>query len=202
MPKNEGDFAISRPIAMGLAIEPQPCACVANSSLRFRHFLEGFADLALKAVLLALAMALIWAFTEAMRTYGTSSLLLPFSTLGQYQPRLVNMNSNNPLIIAFDHFIAFYNSAFPGANRYGSGVGLIAGTFWAMHRFPHLCLPRRAYIGAIAGGLIGFRLTMMISSSAFLVFGSMLLGAIGFCLYLVLADRAPRLQELPLVKLD
>ncbi|MBX9572039.1 MAG: hypothetical protein K2X77_24315 [Candidatus Obscuribacterales bacterium] len=179
-----------------------PCPCAADSKLRPAHFFEGLLELIIRCSCLALAFALIWAFAEGMRTYGTSPLLLPFSTLGQYQPRLHTTVNSNPLIIAFDNFLFFYNCAFPGANRLGSGIGIIAGAFWTLHRVPHSCIPRRAYLGAIAGAVIGFRMMMMVSSSATIVFGAMLLGAIGIALYMVAADQRTRVPDLPLVVME
>ena len=179
-----------------------PCSCVAHPDLQGRHFFDGLAELFLRCTILALLLALVWSFAEGMRTYGISPLLLPFSSLGQFQPRLLTAVNSNPLLGAFDNFLVFYNCAFPGANRLGSGIGIIAGAFWTLHRIPHSCIPRRAYLGAIAGALIGFRLMMMVSSSATTVFAAMLFGAISVSLYLVSADRRPRVPDLPLVRLE
>lgn len=179
-----------------------PCTCVSDPQLRPVHFFNGLSELTIRCTVLALIFALVWAFAEGMRTYGISPLLLPFSSLGQFQPRLQTTVNSNPLIMAFDNFLFFYNCAFPGANRLGSGIGIIAGAFWTLHRLPHACIPRRAYLGAIAGAVIGFRLMMMVSSSATVVFGAMLMGAIGIALYMVSADQRPRIPDLPLVKME
>lgn len=182
-------------------VELTPCSCVSDPRLRPAHFFNGLCELTIRCTVLALIFALVWAFAEGMRTYGISPLLLPFSSLGQFQPRLQTTVNSNPLIMAFDNFLFFYNCAFPGANRLGSGIGIIAGAFWTLHRIPHACIPRRAYLGAIGGAVIGFRLMMMVSSSAAIVFGAMLVGAIGLALYMVSADQRPRIPDLPLVKM-
>lgn len=182
--------------------ELTPCQCVSKSELQVPHFFDGLLELLIRCSVLALLFALTWAFAEGMRTYEISPLLLPFSTLGQFQPRVTTAVNSNPLIIAFDNFLFFYNCAFPGANRLGSGIGIIAGAFWTLHRIPHSCIPRRAFLGAIAGAVIGFRMMMMVSSSATIVFSATLLGAVSIALYMVAADQRPRIANLPLIKME
>ena len=201
VPAVQASLAEDKAHLVELQMAPVPCACVDNHSLRPQHFFKGLLVLLVRCSMLAIILAVVWAFADGMRTFGISPMVLPFSSLGQYQPRMHLNQVQSPLMTLFDNFLVFYNCAFPGANRLGSGIGIIGGAFWALHSMPHLCLPQRSLVAAIAGALIGFRAMMMLSSSAPIVLAATILGALGISIYMTVADRKARIPELPLAKM-
>ncbi|MBX9689773.1 MAG: hypothetical protein K2X27_23895 [Candidatus Obscuribacterales bacterium] len=187
------------------ALEPSNsgiCPCAASSELKLRHFAQGLLLLTLRSLLLGLLLAYLLSVIDWFRTLGMSPLYLPFSGIGQYQPRLESAAAQPAFVKGFENFLFYFNCAFPGASRLGSGIGVIAAAFWTLHDAPKSCKVQRLSLGLLAGALIGFRLMLMISSSAFTVLGATVFAALAFAVYMALSSGKSEIPRLPLVEID
>lgn len=180
-------------------IDRKQCDCVLNPALRLNHFFAGLLMLLLRTLVLALVLAYALSFIDGLRTYGITPFVWPFSGFGQFQPRLAQELPAAPWVRAFDDFLFFYNCAFPVAGRLGSGIGMIAAGFWTLHLTDPSCRLQRIGLAAVAGAIIGFRLTLMLTSSAITVFSATILSAIAFTFYMSSADKKPGIPSLPLI---
>lgn len=177
------------------------CTCSGNFPLAIKHTGKGLAILLIRTLLLSLIFAYGMSFLiDGIQNIGIAPVPWPFSAIGQYQARVqTEQQTTNALVNTFDNFLFFYNCAFPGASRLGCGIGMISAAFWTMHDTPAGCQLRRTIIGLVAGAIIGFRLTLMISSKASTVFGSTIIFLLGFSIYMTLADRKSTIKDLPLI---
>lgn len=175
------------------------CTCSAHPQLQIRHLGEGLGALVIRTFILSLVLAYLMSLIDGLHNIGVAPLIFPFTSLGQYQPRLNAAMPTSPLVAGFDNFVFLYNCAFPGASRLGCGIGMIAASFWTLHATPPNCRIQRAGIGIIAGALIGFRLTLMLTSSAVGVLSATAIFSLGMAAYMLCADRRPGIPSLPLV---
>ena len=152
-----------------------------------------------RMIVLSIVLAYVASLIDGLRFYGTLPLILPFSAIGHYQPRVDLNNADSGMVAAFDSFLFFYNSAFPGGSRLGCGIGMISAAFWTLHSVSGGCWPQRAALGLMAGAVIGFRCTLMLSSSAKFVLGSTVLFSLAFLVYMLVTDREKEVASLPLV---
>lgn len=157
-----------------------------------------------RMVILSMVLAYIMALIEGLRTVGTNTpFYLPFSQLGQYQPRLVSdAVASNPVAMFIDNYLYLYNCAFPGASRMGHGIGTLAACFWSLHSASSSSRNERIVMGAIVGAVIGFRIVFMVTSNSMTLIYATALGLIGFAVSMALSDRKPPIPTIPIVKLN
>jgi hypothetical protein len=98
-------------------------------------------------------------------------------------------------------FLEWYNSSMNGYARFGSGLGMMAGAFWAMGRAKTYFAPARVLTGLFAGFFIGGRVAMMITSDAPIVLGGALVGALWTAVYLFISGLPSRFKPLPVLNL-
>lgn len=178
------------------------CKCAYSLVLQVKHFWAGLGLLLLRILALSLTLAYLMSLIDGLRTIGIVPLLLPFSALGQYHPHLEAVTESSWVVSFVDNLVYLYNCAFPGASRLGSGIGMIAACFWTLHTTPPGCWVRRAGTGTVAGALIGFRLTLMLTSSPVIVFSATIIGCLAMGAYMLCADRRKGIPRLPLISPD
>ena len=179
--------------------ESESCSSCSGLKLPIKQIGAGLGLLLLRVLILSLALSYLMSLIDGLRTAGEAPLALPFSALGQYQPRLDNAVSAPWYVLSFDKFLFWYNCAFPGASRLGCGIGIILASFWTLHTTPAERRLQRAVTGIVAGALIGFRLTLMVTSSALVVLSMTVIFALGLTVYMLCADSRPGIPPLPLV---
>lgn len=178
----------------------EPCPCTANFTLRLKHIGSKVLLLVVRVLVLSLALAYLMSILNALQYWGMAPMYLPFSGVDQFRPGQDAAGSAEPIVTAFDNFVYLYNCAFPGASRLGSGIGMIFACFWTLHSVDRNCRAPRIALGALCGAIIGFRLILMLSSSATGVLSSMIVSSIGFAIYMAIADRKPGIPSLPIVQ--
>ena len=157
----------------------------------------------LRILVLGISLAYLFSIIEGLRTMGIAPFSFPFSLLGTYQPRIISPAvAASPFLRAFDDFLFLFNCTFPSASRMGSGIGMVASAFWTLHDARNCSRLQRIVIGVVAGAIIGFRLTMMISNSASFVLMSTTVFCLGFTTYMALAGTKAELPRIPLVQMD
>lgn len=157
----------------------------------------------LRIAVMSLVLAYLLPLIDGLRTMGVTPFQFPFSQLGQYQPRITNPEiQDSAFLKSFDDFVFLLNCTFPGASRWGTGVGTLYAAFWTMHDTPPTCKVQRLVIGIVAGAIIGFRATLMISNSPVFIFACTLISTFGFALYMTLADRKPAIPRIPIVQME
>jgi hypothetical protein len=175
----------------------EPCSCAGNYKLMCKHFAKGFISYLLRSLVLTLALAYLMACFDALRAFGVSQAAFPFTTLGQYQPSIVD-GSRSAFQAAFDNFLLLFNCAFPGGTRMGSGIGTLAASFWALHLLPINCWPQRVILGCFIGFIIGSRALLTVSSSVNVVIGAGVISAIVISIYMISVGRKRQIPSLPL----
>lgn len=170
-----------------------------STNAQISHTVSGLITLFLRVLILSLSLALLMSCIDALQKFGSAPLVLPFSALGQYQPQIQKATSQSPLEAAFDSLVLWYNCAFPGGSRLGSGIGTIFACFWTLHTTPKSPGLHRIVLGAVAGALLGFRMTLMLSSNAYTVLAAGLLGAVAFSVYMVVTAKPDKIPPLPII---
>lgn len=161
------------------------------------HLGLGFATLVIRTLALSLILAYLLSIIDGLRTLGQTPFLFPFSALGQYQPKIESSANSSPLVSAFSNFVFLFNCTFPGASRLGSGIGMIAAAFWTLHEIPRECRMQRIFLSLAAGAIIGFRLMLMVSSSAVGVLGASVIFSLSICAYMNISARSKPIEPLP-----
>jgi len=99
-------------------------------------------------------------------------------------------------------FLEWYNSLMPGYARFGSGLGMIAGAFWALGYAKPFHPIARILGGAMAGLIMGARLAMFITSDPPIVLGGALVCAAWTGGYLFVVGRPSIFKPLPVIELN
>lgn len=174
------------------------CSCSGNFKLMCSHLAKGLLSYLIRLIVLSLSVAYILACVDALRAYGVTPAAFPFTTLGQYQP-LIDSENKTSFQAAFDNFFLLFNCAFPGGSRMGSGIGTLAASFWTLHILPNNCRAQRTVLGCLIGFIIGARGLLTVSSSANIVCGAGVLGAIFFTVYMISTACKREIPPLPIV---
>lgn len=99
-------------------------------------------------------------------------------------------------------FFEWYNSLMPGYARFGSGLGMIAGAFWALGYAKPYHAVARILGGFTAGFIMGARLAMFITSDPPIVVGAALACAVWTGGYLFVIGRPSIFKPMPLIELN
>ncbi len=145
----------------------------------------------------AVAFGFAWGLLDWMRNFGTDAALFPYlgSTAGREQ--MFHLFSSGPLV-HLEGMIYWYNATFQGATRFGSGVGLIAGSIVALSLARKYGFLPRMVAAVVAGILLGGRMALMVTSEPDAVAWGMLAGVVAVSLLSCLLASSRRLPLLPL----
>jgi len=157
---------------------------------RSRECIIGVSRVLLASVVASLLLAPLLAFINVMRNYGNPGDMAAVSQASVYA-------ASNPIAAMIDS----YNSSMSGYGRFGSGIGMIGGAFWAMGYAKSYSTVARIMTGLPAGFVIGARAGMMITSDAHIVIASGVIGAVWTAVYLYIAGLPSKFKPLPNLEL-
>ncbi len=149
----------------------------------------------------ALTFAVAWGLVDWMRNFGTGLAPLPFLDHGCLQTDTFRRFPAGSFCGVTEDLINWYNVTFCNALRFGSGLGIIGGAFFALSFVRHLGLTARIIAGFMAGALIGARSIMMVTSDVPFFFAGLCLGGVFVGVYMSLSGDTPRVPPLPPFKL-
>jgi hypothetical protein len=150
----------------------------------------------LTIIVWTVVVSIVFQGIDWLRNFGTAN------SLSYVLPRLDNSDAASsyfgsgcwrPLVLAID----WYNSVCIGWLRMGSGVGMMAGAFVSIGPAKSKSLAARVAVGVLAGAVIGGRVMLMLTSSAFLVLICSLIGAVVTVAYLWSFSLPSRWRPLP-----
>lgn len=162
----------------------------------WRQLGVGLLRVALAVVVGSIAGALLFAGIDALRTFQAdtiaSSVARSALETGEYAEA-----PPPDVLFVISKFIDWYSTVFFGYSRFGAGLFMLAGAFWAMGEAKGYALPARIIIGFVAGFLMGTRVAMFILSKPVLVLAIALLSGIIGALFLSLSGRPSSYSPLP-----
>lgn len=152
-------------------------------------------------VVSAFIMAHVWTAIDAMRQFGTGDAQFLEQTLKAAKVAEEARHDYEPgsFMGAVESGIKWYNLTFLGPARYGSGLGIFIGAFLAMLTLRNRRFSSRVLSALIAGGFVGGRLCLMVTSNPFLVLLGTILGAPILCAVQIFQSRQEQLPELPTI---
>lgn len=197
----ESTEELKEPASAGQTLnqEDSRCECSGKAGIMCLHIVKGLSAYLLKLVILSLVLAYLFSIIDALRSYGVMPAVFPFTMLGQYQPQIDGANKSE-FQAAFDNFLLWFNCAFTGGSRMGSGIGTLGASFWTLYILPKNCFSQRIVTGFLAGAVIGFRSLLMVSTSATLISGAAIVSAIFFAVYVAVKTGKKDIPPLPIVK--
>jgi hypothetical protein len=147
----------------------------------------------------ALIMACMWTAIEAMRQFGVYSQQALADQLHAVKIAEASLRTYDPnsFLGQMESMIKWYNLTFIGAARYGSGLGIFIGAYLALMSISNRALAARVVAAYIAGGLVGARLFLMVTSEPKMFIAGFLLGACLFAGIVVWSNRQEKLPDLP-----
>lgn len=181
-----------------VVLQTQTCGCAGQPGLAAQHVLTGIMRTALAFVIPGLVFAVIWGVIDWARSYGLYPpvpLYLPFTA----QNIVI---SGEHQMTQFEKFVDMYNVVFPGACRFGSGIGMAIGGFWSLAKIGKYCQSEKLIVGTLAGGLLCARLMLMLSSQPQPVLIAFIFGAVSIPLYLLNSNKLYSAADLPRVDID
>lgn len=183
-----------------MSVNSSICKCEAGNStaLRFKHAFTGIFRTVLAVIIPGLLFAVLWGVVDFLQKYNSVQpppLWLPFTA--KYQQINAGQQMSD-----FDKLVDLYNIMFPGACRFGSGIGMVLGGFWSVGKVDKKCTAEKLAVGIFAGGLLGSRIMLMLTSSAQLFFSAMVVGALLLPYYLFQSKRLYAAPSLPLAEID
>jgi hypothetical protein len=158
---------------------------------QFLEMITGCARVVLASALAAVILGPAFWCINWLRTCG-----LPADNFSITQTSLTGACAGDLL----SRSIEWYNTTFVGFSRFGSGIGIICGAFWAMGPAKAYRPVPRIITGLVAGSLIFARLANMLTSDTPFVGWAGLLGALWTAAYLYVAGRPCRFKALPEMK--
>lgn len=179
-------------------LQTRTCSCDGQPALAAQHVLTGLLRTALAFIIPGLVFAVIWGVIDWMRSYGlipTVPLYLPFTAQNIVISGDHQMNQ-------FEKFVDTYNVVFPGACRFGSGIGMAIGGFWSLAKVRKNCNAEKLVVGIIAGGLLCARILLMLSSQPQPVLLAFFYGAVLIPLYLLNSNKLYAAADLPRADID
>jgi hypothetical protein len=154
--------------------------------------LIGVGKVVIVSLLLSLVLSPVLGLINELRNYG-----LPADVTSVAQTPIY-VHSSKSAIAAF---LDWYNSSMSGYARFGSGIGMISGAFWAMGGAKTFAGPARFLTGLTAGFLIGSRLALMITSDPPIVIGAAAIAGLWTAIYLFFSGRPSQFKPLPRLNL-
>jgi|GEM_PF-1471848 hypothetical protein len=153
------------------------------SRFTFVQALQAVALIVLLATIGAILMANVWDFIGWMRTFGIDGAVMDKADLVRRALALETHSAQGVPFQIAEEIINGYSRTFVGHARFGSGLGIFAGTFIALSYLKERSAPVRIAAGTFAGALIGARFCLLISSKLvpffFFVFaGAVIVGAL------------------------
>lgn len=160
-----------------------------------------FIDVLLRSILLpiaaALLMAFVWDLLDWMRSYGSGLPLFP--QLLKPPDNLAGAAGARSCF-GFDvaRLIDWFNCTFLGAARFGTALGLVWGGIYVLCTLGRCSRLEKYAAATVIGAMIGGRCGLLLSSSAHIFLGSLVLGATLGCLSI--AASGSSLSRQPLVE--
>lgn len=148
----------------------------------------------------ALIMACMWTAIEAMRQFGVYSQQSLADQLHAVKVAEASLRTYDPnsFLGQIESMLKWYNLTFIGAARYGSGLGIFIGAYLALVSISNRVLVARVVSAFIAGGFVGARLFLMVTSEPKMFIAGFLLGAFVFVAVCVWDNRKDKLPDLPM----
>jgi hypothetical protein len=166
-----------------------------------REMLVGSFLLILVSAVAAVLMGAVWGIVDWLRNYGSNVQPFPYLDRTPIQTQAFRFQAPGTVLGQIEDIILWYNGAFRGATRFGSGIGLMVGAFVCV-RLPFVrSMAARLTVAVTSGVLIGARLALMLGSSATLFVAGGVLGALVAVVAVLVGARATAIPKLPLVNL-
>jgi len=169
-------------------------------NLFFREIAIGLLRAILAIVIGTLVGALLFGAIDWMRTFQSDTIASSVSRTALQADD--SYSSAQPFLLALiAQFVDWYSTVFFGYSRFGAGLFMMAGGFWAVGKALSYGIWARGLIGFVVGSLIGVRVAMFILSRPVLVLGFAAIGGVLGAVYAVMAGRASRFSSLPKLQL-
>ncbi len=143
-----------------------------------------------------------WGVIDYLRNFGSSISLCPYFDHLQVAALPFRAHTAGSFLGAIEDLINCYNLAFPGATRFGSGLGLIGGAFWALRFARGRGLLCRCFAGVAGGVLIGARAALMLGSGAGVFLVGLVSGGLLTTLYMIFGAREEQIASWTLLELS
>ncbi len=148
----------------------------------------------------ALLMACVWTAIEAMRQFGVYSQEALADQLRAVKVAEDSLRTYDTasFLGQIESMLKWYNLTFIGAARYGSGLGIFIGAYFALISVRDRVLPARIVAAVLAGAFVGARLFLMVTSEPKMFLAGVILGAILFAAWSIWNSRQENLPDLPM----
>lgn len=161
------------------------------------QILQAVALIIALATIGAILMGNVWEFIGWMRTFGIDGAVMDKADLVRRALALETHEARSVPFQIAEEIINWYSRTYVGHARFGSGLGIFAGTFIALSFLKERSAPVRITAGAFAGALIGARFCLLISSKLVPFFLFICMGAvIVSALMTVKHPRLPKLTDI------
>ena len=164
--------------------------------IQIRQTILGLLWCLLCAVLAGSVFGAIWAITDYMRYFGTAFVPPPYLV-----HETKHLYPEGSFLAQLEDIIGWYNTNVKQAARFGSGFGMITGLLFAWGYVKKCRTPARIIVGIVSGGLIGGRISLILTPDPRFFLGGLIVGAALASWYLYIEGSADRLPELPLLEL-
>ncbi len=130
-------------------------------------------------VMSTLVMACVWTAIEAMRQFGVYNPQVLADQLRAVKIAEDAMRTYDPgsFLGQIESMLKWYNLTFIGAARYGSGLGIFIGAYFALVSLSNRVLAARVAAALVAGSLVGARLFLMVTSEPKMFIAGACIGA-------------------------
>jgi hypothetical protein len=167
----------------------------------FKQIAIGLVRVGLAVVVGSIVGGLAFAAIDAMRLFQADTIASSVSRTAIAANPFSTELAEPGLFGLISRFVDWYSTLFFGYSRFGAGLFMIAGAFWAMGRAQTYHAAARGTIGFFAGFLIGTRFAMFILQRPELVLAIAVNCAVLCCLGLILAGRPSAFKSLPKLQL-
>jgi hypothetical protein len=164
--------------------------------MMWKQILIGVGRVLLAVAIGSIVGALLFAGIDWMRTFQSDTIAMSVSR-DAIQGDSYSQITEPALLYAISKFVDWYSTVFFGYSRFGAGLLMLVGAFWAMGQAKPYSLVARGIIGFFAGVLMGARIAMFILSKPILVLVIALIGGVIGAIYLILAGRKSAFEPLP-----
>jgi hypothetical protein len=156
----------------------------------------GLLRVVLAVVIGSIVGAVLFAGIDWMRTFQSDTIASSISR-DAIQGDSYSQITEPALLYAISKFVDWYSTVFFGYSRFGAGLFMLAGTFWALGQAKSYSIVARALIGFFAGVLMGARVAMFVLSKPILVLVIAVISGFIGAGYLILAGRKSSFESLP-----
>lgn len=163
---------------------------------------KSLSQILLRSICMAIVLAFLASLIGFLRQFPNNELVLPFMKLGEGTTALVELGDSAYSASLFSSFVHWYNMTFPGDARLGSGIGLIAGSFWGLFHIDNRFWVVRLSAGALTGMITGARVALMFTSNPAAFFNGAVIGALIVGTYMAIAAGKRRITPLPIQPLE